>query len=162
MNLPEPQRPAFIYCRAASRNPANPNDAIYEQDVRGLAYADQHGLGVEGVFYDIGIKGLRDRPAWQKLLAYIRKEPNGCIVIVDDIVRLSRSVADCAARSAQLRVAGGRLVMPAGPVDGTPEGNFLGNVLAAVSEFAAKEAEADNDDCPDDRPTHPSRWRRML
>jgi DNA invertase Pin-like site-specific DNA recombinase len=85
---------ALIYCRVSSERQVNEGHGLDSQEQRCVKRAAELGLEVAEIFPDGGISGgLFERPAMNKLIAYLDEHPKEKFVIIfDDLKRFARNV----------------------------------------------------------------------
>ncbi len=127
---------AVIYCRVSTRGQLE-NRSLPTQRRACEQYCSSRGWTVDRVFMEEGESAkTADRAELQKLLAYCEENRKRIDhVLVHSISRLSRDVGDHHTIRAVLRRWGIQLHSATEPIDDTPEGRFMDNVLASVSQY---------------------------
>src|SRR5881397_994542 len=96
------------------------------------------GAAVVEEFADKGESARKaDRPQLQALLAYIRANPVG-YVIVHKVDRLARNRADDVEITLAIRAAGAMLVSCTENIDETPSGLLLHGIMSSIAEFYSR------------------------
>jgi site-specific DNA recombinase len=127
---------AVIYCRVSSDRQAKEGDGARSQEQRCRSYAQMMGYTVPDVFTDDGVSGaLIDRPAIQKMLLFLRSQPDEIVVIIDDISRIARDVMAHFQLKAALRAAGGRLESPSFQFGESASDELLETIMAATAQY---------------------------
>ena len=127
---------AIIYCRVSSQKQADEGHGLDGQEKRCRDYAFSHNYHVVRVFREEGVSGgVIDRPAMQKLLAFLESSRDETIVIIDDIKRLARDVQGHFLLKTAIYSRNGRLESPSHRFEDSPEGKFVETVLAGAAEL---------------------------
>lgn len=127
---------SVIYCRVSSERQAKEGSGIGSQEQRCRSYALSRGLQVLATFSDEGVSGaLLDRPGMRALLSFLRSQPKGTVVIVDDISRIARDMRTHLELRAAIAAAGGALESPSMRFEESAAGEFIEMVLAASAQF---------------------------
>jgi len=143
MNTPASVSPAstlsatsVIYCRVSSERQAKEGSGIGSQEQRCRSYSLSRDLQVLATFSDEGVSGaLLDRPGVRALLAFLRSQPKGTVVVVDDISRIARDMRTHLELRAAIAAAGGALESPSMRFEESAAGEFIEMVLAASAQF---------------------------
>src|SRR2546421_380064 len=86
---------AVIYCRVSSERQVKEGDGLNSQETRCRDFAKTKGYQVVKVFKDEAVSGALlkdDRPAMQRLLAFLDTQKESYVVIIDHLDRVSRSM----------------------------------------------------------------------
>ncbi len=130
---------AVIYCRVSSDRQAKEGSGLASQEQRCRSFALSRGYGVVATFCDEGVSGaLLDRPGVRSLLTFLRSQPAGVVVVVDDISRIARDMRTHLELRAAIAAAGGELESPSMRFEESAAGEFIEMVLAASAQFGRK------------------------
>ena len=126
---------AVNYCRVSSTKQVREGHGLESQDTRCREFAKHKKYNVVASFHDEGVSGsLIDRPKMQEMLAFIAKQDEPVIVLIDDISRLARGLE----AHLQLRTAisdvGGKLESPSIEFGEDSDSILVENLLASVSQ----------------------------
>ena len=84
---------AVIYCRVSTKKQAREGNGLASQETRCREYAGMQNHDVIGVFTDDVSGKLAERPGFNQMLSFIRKNRKlGIVVIIDDPSRMARDV----------------------------------------------------------------------
>lgn len=123
---------AVVYVRVSSQDQVNGFSLDVQERVC-RDYAERQGWAVAAVYREEGESAkTADRRELQRALGKLAGVSH---FLVYDLTRLSRDVGDYVMLSRQLCAAGVRLVAVTQPIEETPTGRFLGNVLAATGQL---------------------------
>ena len=125
---------AVIYCRVSSVAQLRKGDGLASQETRCREYARFKNYEVVEVFHDNKTGGIAERPAMTALLAFLQKNKEECVVIIDDINRFSRDVVVHWQLRALLAEAGGKLESPSIEFGEDSDSILIENLLASVSQ----------------------------
>jgi site-specific DNA recombinase len=133
----------LVRCAIYTRQSVSSDDGLSSCQVQFEACQDfvrsQRSNGwmlLEERFEDDGYSGATaDRPAFQRLLALIRRHAVNCVV-VHRLDRLSRSLLGCASLLKEFRERGvGLAIVTAPEIGHTAQDSFMPNILASFAEF---------------------------
>lgn len=124
------------YIRVSTQMQADGGESLTTQERQVRAYAELHGMRLNGVFVEKGVSGslpLNDRPEGARLLAGMRP---GDAIITPKLDRMFRSALDALAVMGGMRERGIALHMIdlGGDVTGNGVAKLVFTVLAAVAE----------------------------
>ena len=85
-------RTAVIYVRVSSPGQDTDGDGLRSQEAICREYAERRGYKILSVFSDKVTGGISDRPAMERLIAYVKARKDDTIVLIDDLNRFSRDV----------------------------------------------------------------------
>lgn len=125
---------AVIYCRVSSAAQMTKGDGLASQESRCREYARYKGYQVSEVFHDNMSGGDLDRPAMSKMVAYLNKQGESHVVIIDDINRFARDVVGHWHLRAMVAEAGGKLESPTLEFGEDSDSILVENLLASVSQ----------------------------
>jgi site-specific DNA recombinase len=129
----------LIYLRVSTDEQADKGLSIPAQREACLKFAElkQWEINPEkDIYVDAGESARSaNRPALQEMLSRCKKDKNVDIIIVHKIDRLARNVGDHAAIRTILKKHDVQLVSVVEPVDDSPTGHLLENIMASVAEF---------------------------
>lgn len=129
------QQKAVVYCRVASYKHTEKEYELSSQEKHCREFAKSKGYEVVNIFHDVGISGENiNRSSMNTLLAYLSEQQGESIVIIEDVVRLSRDVSIHMHLRNEIIKAGGKLESPAIDFDEDPQSEFLENILASFSQ----------------------------
>lgn len=130
---------ALVYLRVSTDEQADKGLSIPAQQEACLRYAELKQWQVnkeKDIFIDAGESARSaNRPALQDMLSRCKKDKDIKIIIVHKLDRLARNVGDHAAIKTILRKYDIQLNSVVEPVDGSPTGELLENIMASVAEF---------------------------
>ncbi len=130
---------ALIYLRVSTDEQADKGLSIPAQQDACLKYAEMKQWQVDpqkDIYTDAGESARSaNRPALQELLSRCKKDKEVNTIIVHKLDRLARNVGDHAAIKTILRKHEIQLFSVVEPVDGSPTGELLENIMASVAEF---------------------------
>lgn len=135
-----PEYTALIYCRVSSRRQANEGSGLDSQEHRCRQYALMNGYLIEKVFLESVSGGLSidDRPALQKLLAYLDKQADkdkNYVVIFDDHKRFARHTEMHLRLRREMEQRGVKVEYLNFKTDDTPESRFSETIFAAQAQL---------------------------
>lgn len=123
---------AIVYVRVSSQDQVSGFSLDVQERVC-RDYADRQGWTVGLVAREEGESAkTTDRRELQRVLGKLKGFD---VFLVYDLTRFSRDVGDYVMLSRQLAASGVRLVAVTQPIEETPTGRFLGNVLAATGQL---------------------------
>jgi site-specific DNA recombinase len=127
--------PCVIYCRVSSTKQTTAGDGLQSQETRCREFARMKGYDVATVFKDDVSGSLIQRPAMKAMLAFIKKNKRGAmVVVIDDVSRLARGLeAHLELRSA-IASAGATLESPAIEFGEDSDSRLVEHLLASVSQ----------------------------
>jgi site-specific DNA recombinase len=127
---------AVIYCRVSTKEQTQ-NLSLPTQEKACREYCQQHGYSVDRVFVEEGESAKSaNRTEFQKLISYCAgKKTNVQAVVVYNLSRFSRNVADHAAVQVLLRKNGIKLRSVTEPIDESPTGKLMEGVFSAFAQF---------------------------
>ena len=128
---------AVIYCRVSTVEQAQEGTSLATQERLCREYADRHGLLVERVFVEEGQSAKTiNRPQIKEAMRFCEKNRKGVdILLIYRIDRLSRNMEDFYLLKTFFRKTGTRIVSASEPIEDTPTGRFIENVLAGNSQL---------------------------
>ncbi len=127
---------ALIYCRVSSDRQATEGHGLDGQERRCREYAVAHDLHVVAVFRDEGASGgTIDRPALQKMFAYMRQHKDIDIVLFEDVSRIARDMGVHIQVLSQITRLGASYQTVNQPIEDTAVGKFIVQSLANVAEL---------------------------
>ena len=128
---------AVGYLRVSTLEQAAVNNSLPVQQSKFDAHCGRNDLTALESFVDKQSGRNTERPAFQRMLTYCRKNKSRVkCVVVADLSRLARNVVDQGQTIAELSKQGIRLVSIDEPnIDGTAAGKLAGNILAAFNQF---------------------------
>ena len=132
-----PAQKAVIYCRVSSAKQVAEGHGLQSQESRCREYARARGYAVADIFYEEGVSGSRlDRPGLMAMIAYLKlqDDPNGTVVIIDDINRFSRDISVHWQLRALVAEAGGKLQSPSLEFGEDSDSRLIENMLASVAQ----------------------------
>ena len=132
---------AVIYCRSAVRSAVTAGNKLEAQEARCRAFARSKGYSVAGVFGDDGVSGAEmSRPCLDRMTEFLRSVGAGrsCVVLVDDIARLSRSLDGHFALVGAIAEAGARLESPSIDLSEEAEAARVNELKLTLSRFRAQ------------------------
>ena len=136
-------KPAVVYCRVASAEQSGPCGELDAQEARCRAYAEQRGLTVLQVYKEIASGAAPDRPILTEMVGFLKSQGEiGIIVIVDDILRLARGLAQHHEIRAAIADAGGVVEAPSLAAVGDAPSSLLESVLVSLAAHRAPEEKA--------------------
>jgi site-specific DNA recombinase len=129
---------ALIYTRVSTEEQVS-NRSLDTQLKECEAYCDREGLDVVRVFTDEGVSAkTANRGALQAMIDFVGHNAAKLgieVVVVYRVDRFARNQLDHQTVRALLRSKGVALRSVTEPIDDSPSGNFMENVLAAVAQF---------------------------
>jgi len=128
---------AVLYARVSTIEQAATNNSLPVQRTKFHTLCAQRNLTALETFVDKQSGRNTERPAFQKMLAYCRahKHTVSCVVVAD-LSRLARNVADQATTITELGKIGIDLVSVDEPnLDESAAGRLLKNVLGSMNQF---------------------------
>lgn len=135
--MAEHLKTAIAYCRYSSDLQ---REESIEAQVRAITeYADKHGYVLRKIFADRGISGTTDnRPQFQAMVEYIRKNSNISAVMVHKYDRFARNRADSAIYRREFEKQGIALISVLENFDDSPESIILQSVIEGYNEYYSK------------------------
>lgn len=132
---------ALIYCRVSSKRQVLEGNGLDSQEKRCHDRSNAKGYIFEKSFPDEGISGsLFDRPAMQRLIAYIDAHPNKkFVVIFDDLKRFARDYVVHIKIKAELVNRGVKLECLNFNFEDSDENEFIEGILALHGELERKQ-----------------------
>jgi DNA invertase Pin-like site-specific DNA recombinase len=130
---------AVVYLRVSTDRQAERGLSIPAQSEACLAYAQKAGFEVVEEFVDAGESARSaDRPRLQDMLTRCRKDKSIKAVIIHKVDRIARNTHDHAMIQVALKHAGVELCSVTENINGTPEGEFLEYIMAAMAQFYSR------------------------
>ncbi len=130
---------AVVYLRVSTDRQAERGLSIPAQREACLAYAQKSGYEVVGEYVDAGESARSaDRPQLQDMLTRCRKDKSIKAVIIHKVDRIARNTHDHAMIRVMLKQAGVELCSVTENINGTPEGEFLEYIMAAMAQFYSR------------------------
>ena len=131
---------ALIYCRVSSQRQVDEGNGLGSQEQRCRMYAKNKNYDIIEVFPDEAISGaLFQRPAMQKLIAYLDShQEEAFVVIFDDLSRFARDVKTHIQLKAELVSRGAKLECLNFNFDDSEESEFAELILAASNQYQRK------------------------
>lgn len=126
-----------IYYRVSTEDQAHFGVSLEQQKKNCLNYAENNNIKVVKMFHDDGVSAkTTDRPSLQEMIKYCSQKNNviDC-VIVYKIDRLTRNVNDYSNILCLLNKLGIKLASTTEAVDNSPEGKYIGNIMAASAQL---------------------------
>src|SRR4029453_7576037 len=125
---------AVIYCRVSTKDQTL-NLSLPTQERECRLYCKKQGWNVEQVFIEQGESAKTvNRPEFQRLLLYCRENKNKIgFLVVYNLSRFSRHTLDHHQIKALLSGFGVRLLSATEPLDDSPAGIFIEDMIAAVA-----------------------------
>ena len=125
------------YVRVSTKIQAEEGASLELQDNEVRKFAERKGLELVELFTEAGASAkTMNRPELIKLLKFCSDRKNQIShVIVHRIDRLSRMVGDAAQIMAGFHALGIRLHSVIEPIDATPVGRLMSNILASTAQF---------------------------
>jgi site-specific DNA recombinase len=130
------QMNAVVYCRVSTKEQVQ-NLSLGTQETRCVDFCSRNDWAVINVFRDEGESAkTTDRPAFQKMLTYCKSKQNALnYVVVHDLSRFSRDLADQMFVITELESVGVRLRSVMENVDETSAGKLMRNIHGAFNQF---------------------------
>ena len=126
---------AVIYCRVSSKPQLKEGHGLESQETRCREYASGKGYRVLETFPDKAISGGRlDRPSFDRLLKFVKRQDTGVVVVIDDISRFSRDIESHWQLRRALKEVGGKLESPSVKFGEDAHSILIENLLASVSQ----------------------------
>ncbi|MEP0174152.1 MAG: recombinase family protein [Paraglaciecola sp.] len=126
---------AVAYARVSSLKQVKEGSGASSQIARCEMYAKTIGLEVVKTFTDEGVSGsLVERPRMDAMLSFVKKQKDGCVIIIDDISRLARGISAHVELRAMIEAAGGTLMSPSVEFGSTSDELLVENMLATVAQ----------------------------
>lgn len=126
---------AVIYCRVSTKKQAREGNGLGSQETRCREYAAQRNHEVLGVFLDDVSGKQADRPGFNQMIAFMRKNRKlGIVVIVDDPSRLARDVRNHFDLKDLIYLAGGTIESPNHDFGDDPDSIFFETVTASLAQ----------------------------
>ena len=131
---------ALIYCRVSSQRQVVEGHGIDSQEQRCRTYAKNKDYDVMEVFPDEGVSGgLFERPAMQKLIAYLDEHLlEKFTIIFDDLARFARDVKVHIQLKAELQSRGAKLECLNFNYDDSDESEMAELMLAVSNQYQRK------------------------
>ena len=129
---------AVLYTRVSTADQAKDNNSLPVQEQRLRDYCKQNGLHLVRVFVDAGESArTTDRPQFQEMLAFCKQNRKRVShLVICDLSRFSRDVADTATTVARLEKIGIKLVSLAEPIiDNTAVGKLARNMVSSFNQY---------------------------
>ena len=130
---------ALIYVRVSTDEQADKGLSLPAQQEACMEYIKLKGWTIDpkkNVYIDAGESArTAKRPALQEMLSRCKKDKQVKVVLVHKLDRLARNVGDHAAIKAILRKYDIVLCSVVEPIDDSPTGALLENIMASVAEF---------------------------
>lgn len=127
---------AVIYCRVSDVKQKINGHGLESQEVRCVDYAQRSGYEIVRIFKDDATGGIHDRPEFMNMLTYIaahKATPH--VVIVDDINRISRSIAVHIKFRDRLSEMGASFETPTMKFGDSADDRMVENMLVNVAEY---------------------------
>ena len=126
---------ALIYCRVSTKRQAKEGNGLSSQETRCREYCHHRGHQVRAVFTDDVSGSLADRPGFDEMLAYVRKNRKlGLVVVIDDISRMARDVRHHFDLKELIFRAGATLESPSIEFGEDSDSILIEHLLASVSQ----------------------------
>lgn len=124
------------YARVSSKKQVKEGDGLGSQEARIREFARNRGYpALSMVFTDGKTGGTDNRPGFSAMLKFLVKNRGAtCVVIIDDITRLARSVIVHHKVRAAIAATGARLECPSIEFGDGPDDILVENLLASVSQ----------------------------
>lgn len=124
------------YARVSGKKQVKEGDGLGSQEARIRDYARNRGYPpLSMIFTDERTGGTDDRPGFKAMLKFLMKSRGAnCIVIIDDITRLARSVIVHHKLRMAIGSTGARLECPSFEFGDTSDDILVENLLASVSQ----------------------------
>ena len=131
-------RGAILYVRVSTAEQANGALNLSNQEQRCREFCAQRGLKPLQIFIDRGESArTADRPEFKKMLAYCRKHKRDVShVVVQELSRFARNIADQANFMAELQMLGVELCSVNEPnIDNTPQGKLCAGLFGTFNQY---------------------------
>ncbi len=130
------QQQAVIYGRVSSKRQVDEGHGLESQATRCRDYAERKGYEVIQEFEESAVSGgALDRPSFNALLAFLKKQAaSGIVVVIDDISRFARDIESHWALRRTLKDVGGKLESPSINFGEDSDSILIENLLASVSQ----------------------------
>lgn len=126
---------ALIHCRVSTKRQAKEGNGLSSQETRCREYAQHRGHQVIEVFTDDVSGSLAQRPGFDDMLAFIRKNRKlGLVVLIDDISRMARDVRHHFDLKESIFRAGASLESPSIEFGEDSDSILIEHLLASVSQ----------------------------
>lgn len=136
-------RKAVIYCRAATAQQNAEGEALGGQERCCRAYAEAKAYAVVEVFRDIGSSLATDRPGLQAMLSFLKEHRAAQpVVIIDDMVRLSRSAITYLELYSAMEDMGAKLQVTNAQAEESAPSLLVIKMMAAISQFLSEAEKA--------------------
>ncbi len=123
------------YARVSSLKQVKEGSGVSSQVTRCEMYAKTMGIEIIRTFTDEGISGsLVNRPGMSAMLDFVKKQKEGCVILIDDISRLARGISAHVELRAMIEAAGGTLMSPSVEFGSTSDEILVENMLATVAQ----------------------------
>ncbi len=124
------------YARVSTKKQVKEGDGLGSQEARIREHARNRAYPPPAmIFKDDKTGGTDDRPGFAEMLRFLLKNRGAtCIVIIDDITRLARSVIVHHKLRAAIAATGARLECPSHEFGDGPDDILVENLLASVSQ----------------------------
>ena len=91
MTAPTHPKNAILYCRVSSVAQVEEGHGLESQETRCREYAKRKSYNVVETFFERAVSGgVADRPSFNSMLDFIKRQQGGVVVIIDDISRFAR------------------------------------------------------------------------
>lgn len=128
--------PIILYARVSTERQAERELSIPAQINLMQRYASEHGLVVVDTFHDIASgTSLTGRPGLMTALQRVKRDRSITGLLVHKLDRLSRNTFNYFIVKGKLKSSGARLLSVVEPIEETPSGAFLEQIMAAQAEF---------------------------
>lgn len=127
---------AIIYARVSGKRQLREGNGLKSQEQRCRQYAKMKGYTVIAVFKEKATTGYtQNRPEMEEMLAFLKRQAAGVVVIVDDPKRWARNVIAHFSLKDEVIKRGGRLESPSFLFEDTPIGRYTETIYAAGAEL---------------------------
>lgn len=130
--MTEPYQKAVIYCRVSDPKQKTEGHGLESQEIRCRHFAVYRRYEVVKAFHDDFTGQTADRPAMKEMLAFLKKQKESYVVIIDDLSRLARDVVAYAQLRQTIRATGAVMASPSHEFRENPDGRFQENILASA------------------------------
>ena len=131
----DPQK-AVIYCRVSSERQVREGDGLNSQEKSCRDYLAARNIPVAQVFKDEGVSGKTvERPAFNKMMAFLDKEKDAYYVAVYDVKRLARDMEAHIELITRLKKRNAILVSPTHNFGDGSADKLLTGMLALTAQF---------------------------
>lgn len=126
---------AVIYCRVSTKKQAREGNGLASQETRCREYAGQRNHEVIGVFIDDVSGKLAQRPGFNQMLSFLRKNRKlGIVVIIEDPSRMARDVRNHFNLKDLIHFAGATIESPNADFGDDPDSIFFENIAASLAQ----------------------------